>query len=74
MDINTEVKLEISYGLGIVKVFDCVNKKQYNQYFYQSKTPFIYLWLSKRAEKRAIKKAMSFIGKQIFERHQQMQS
>ena len=71
MDVNQTINLQISYGIGIVFVKDVVNQKQYREEF-TTWIPFAYLWFSKRAEKRAINKAVDFVANKIFEDHQKM--
>lgn len=71
MDITQDIKLEIGYSIGSVNVYDAVNKKGYNENF-TTFLPFAYLWFSKRAEKKAIKRAMDFISEKVFQEHQNL--
>lgn len=71
MDIKQEIKLEIGYSIGSVNVYDVVNKKRYDENF-TTFLPFIYPWFSKRAEKKAIKRAMDFISEKIYQEHQNL--
>lgn len=71
MDITQTINLEIGYGIGSVSVLDTINKKYYVETF-PARIPFLYLWFSKRAEKRVIDKAMKFISNKTFEQHQKM--
>ena len=72
MDIEDNIKLEIGYGIGSVCVYDAHNKINYTEYF-NPYIPFIRLWLSKKAEKRAINKAMKHIANKVFASHQKIQ-
>lgn len=69
MDVAKRIELEIGYGIGSVHVHDVVNKKHYTEYF-PAFIPFTYLWFSKRAEKKAITKAMCFMASKVFVHHQ----
>lgn len=71
MDIKQEIDLQIWYGIGSVNINDIINNKQYSEDFITF-IPFTYLYFSKRAEKKAIDKAMKHISKTIFENHQQL--
>lgn len=71
MDVRQEIKLEIGYGIGSVHVCDVINKKNYTENFCDF-IPFLYLWFSKRAEKKAIDRAMKFMSDKIFTDHQSL--
>ena len=72
MEIKDKIELHISYGLSTVHVQDVINKKYYEEDFTTSRFSWLHMYFQHKAEKRAIKKAIKFIGRKIFTYHQEM--